>query len=279
MGTRSMFGPQVLASRASAPSFSFGTGPSRIMLTAGSIPKGPLRPSVANSSSKTPGPIYNPRPTTKWLGDGPRAGFGTEVQRPVPTTADISKHTGKSLEPGPGTYALAPSIGPQALAGKRSNQAYSFGHDKQRVPPGAFTDDPGPVYDVPQSATARGPRHNAAYSFGSSIQRPSARLNRTPGPGQYAIPPTLGPQVSSDHRSQAVVGFGQPSMKGEVGRPLGLGTAAQTPGPKYAYAVSNGKQQLTGFRSMPVMAFPRAQRFTVADLAGAFTPGPGDYLV
>ena len=104
-----------------------------------------------------------------------------------------------------------------------------------------------------------------------------ARSERVPGPGQYSIPVALGPQISSAHKSGQVIRFGQPPP-GVIGRPLQLEGAA-SPGPKYTHDKAHGKQNLAGRRTMPVMAFPRAQRFTVNDLAGAHTPGPGDYVV
>ena len=80
LGTRSTFGRQVLGGRTSEPSFSFGSAPARIALPAGSQRKGAeLQPSVAVSSQKNPGPIYNPK-GHKPMGDGPRHVFGTEVR-------------------------------------------------------------------------------------------------------------------------------------------------------------------------------------------------------
>ena len=80
LGTRSTFGRQVLGGRTSEPSFSFGSAPARVALPAGSQRKGAeLQPSVAVSSQKNPGPIYNPK-GHKPMGDGPRHVFGTEVR-------------------------------------------------------------------------------------------------------------------------------------------------------------------------------------------------------
>ena len=220
-GSRSTFGTQVLGGRDSAPSFSFGSAPARIALSAGTQRKlSELQPSVAATSTKTPGPIYDAKPTRKWLGDGPRHGFGTETQRPPPRTGlDISKTTGKSTTPGPGTYPLHGAMGPQPLAGTRGNPMYSFGQAKQRVPPGSTTSDPGPVYDVPASATARGIVIRATYSFGTEVRDRVHKPDRVPGPGQYKIPNALGPQFHSQHKSGAVVGFGVPSVRRRPARP------------------------------------------------------------
>ena len=80
LGTRSTFGRQVLGGRTSEPSFSFGSAPARVALPAGTQRKGAeLQPSVAVSSQKNPGPIYNPK-GHKPMGGGPRHVFGTEVR-------------------------------------------------------------------------------------------------------------------------------------------------------------------------------------------------------
>ena len=79
LGTKSTFGTQTLGGRASAPSFSFGSAPARIALSGGSQRRAELQPSVAASSQKNPGPIYNPK-GNKPMGDGPRHPFGTEVR-------------------------------------------------------------------------------------------------------------------------------------------------------------------------------------------------------
>ena len=156
LGTRSTFGRQVLGGRTSEPSFSFGSAPARVALPAGSQRKGAeLQPSVAVSSQKNPGPIYNPK-GHKPMGDGPRHVFGTEVRAsrtlalalafslttptsthtmwcgspldraprlphqtqrpPAKTNGEVSKVTGLSMSPGPGTYALQGAFGPQYLA-------------------------------------------------------------------------------------------------------------------------------------------------------------------
>ena len=131
-GTRSYMGAQVLSHKASSPSFSFGSSPSRVQVTIErSASKDLLMPSVASSKEKTPGPIYNPLPARRYLGDGPRHVFGTEEQRPP--LARVSKSTGKSSTPGPGAYAVPSSMGHQSLGLRASSSAYSFGLSRQRV--------------------------------------------------------------------------------------------------------------------------------------------------
>ena len=86
-GTRSTYGPQTLSSRRSGPSFSFGTGPARappaLEVDLGMLRAGLLPAASVNTRASTPGPIYKPQPTRKWLGDGPRPSFGSQEQRPA----------------------------------------------------------------------------------------------------------------------------------------------------------------------------------------------------
>jgi len=61
-GTRSMIGPNQVRSRTkSSPSFSMGTSERE-------KPKQPI----------SPGPVFYPKPTSKWLGDAPSYSFGGE---------------------------------------------------------------------------------------------------------------------------------------------------------------------------------------------------------
>ena len=66
--TRSTCGAQVLSHKSSGPSFSFGSGPARIQFT-GAAARGPqiLQASVPSGGDQSPGPIYNPAPSRKWL--------------------------------------------------------------------------------------------------------------------------------------------------------------------------------------------------------------------
>jgi len=158
------------------------------------------------------------------MGDGPRHPFGTETQRPpAMTNSEVSKTTGQSMSPGPGTYALQSAFGPQYLGRCRNLPHYSFGFEKQHTASSRNTCDPGPVYDVPQAATRCGNIVRATYSFGTGPQRgQAARSERVPGPGHYRIQAALGPQVASVHKSGMVVGFGVPSAQGTTGRPMAL---------------------------------------------------------
>ena len=141
------------------------------------------------------------------------------------TYGETSTSTGRSTSPGPGSYTLQSAFGPQHLGRCRNLPHYSFGFEKQHTASVRNTCDPGPVYDVPQAATARGTVVRPTYSFGTQRQRGAElRRERVPGPGHYRIPVALGPQVASVHKSGMVVSFGAPSH-GSAGRPMALWTS------------------------------------------------------
>ena len=107
---------------------------------------------------------------------------------------------------------------------------YSFGFEKQHTASTRNTCDPGPVYDVPQSATRCGNVVRATYSFGTGPQRgQAARSERVPGPGHYRVQAALGPQIQAGYKSGMVVGFGVPSAQGTTGRPIATTEGQHTP--------------------------------------------------
>ena len=196
-GSRSMCGTQVLSQKSSSPSFSFGSSPARLALHSSKASKPVCLQASVSESVITPGPVYNPVPTTKWFGDAPHASFGTQRQRPVTSASQVSSLTGKSNVPGPGTYGMQSSIGVQSLGRCRSNNSWTFGHAKQHEPePRPLS--PGPVYEIPSKVTRGGRMQRSAYSFGSEARcGPTNSRARTPGPGAYNCKPSIGMQVSS----------------------------------------------------------------------------------
>lgn len=204
-GSRSMCGAQVLSHKSSSPSFSFGSGPARLSLTglSASASKAAVLQPSSSEPQLTPGPVYNPVPSSKWLGDAPHASFGTQRQRPVTAASEVSSFTGKSNLPGPGTYGAQSSIGTQSLARCRSNTAWSFGQSKQHEIANNPSLSPGPVYVVPSKVTRGGRLVRSAYSFGSEARCGSANpRTRTPGPGTYNVRSGLGAQVGHPRRGR-----------------------------------------------------------------------------
>jgi hypothetical protein len=277
-GTRSYCGAQILSHKTSAPSFSFGTGPSRLTFT-GAAARGDqtLQASVSSGGAISPGPIYNPTPQSKWLGDAPTPVFGTEEQRPPSSVSrDISKLTGKSTLPGPGHYPLPSSMGKQALGRSHSSSLYSFGNQPQRVSAAKATPSPGPVYEP--KGTIRGSSEKQAFSFGNDVRKARDAGSRTPGPGTYVLKPALGTQPSSQSRSGMIIGFGTPNANSSRSMLPYEGRAS--PGPIYQNAVACRKQALSTKRSYPNMVFSRANRFAMyGGVANDPGPGPGEYIV
>ena len=278
-GTRSMCGSQVLSHKSSAPSFSFGSAPPRLTFTgAAARGKQTLQASVSSGGASSPGPIYNPSPASKWLGDVPHAQFGTQQQRP-PSSAgqEISKLTGKSNLPGPGAYTAPSAFGKQALGRSHSYSMYSFGNQRQRESAAKMTPSPGPVYDP--KGSYHGSLERPQYSFGNDVRTKNRDASmRTPGPGTYSLKTALGPQPSSQQRSGMVIGFGAPGANSNRGMlPL---EGRYSPGPIYMNAAACKKQALSTRRSAGKMAFSRDDRFRHSRVATAGeVPGPGEYVV
>jgi len=281
-GSKSMCGTQVISQKTSAPSFSFGSAPSRLTFT-GAAARGnqTLQASVSSGGAASPGPIYNPAPTSKWLGDGPHAKFGTQEQRPSPGVGgEISRITGKSNLPGPGSYPMPPSVGKQSLGRCHSFSMYSFGTQRQRESAAKATPSPGPVYE-PKGTKYGAPNQekDRSYSFGNDARVAHGSSLRTPGPGTYNLKSSVGTQVDSQARSAQQLGFGPPAPDGARGiLPL---EGRQSPGPIYMNAPACKKQSLSTKRSAAHTAFTHANRFNDGSTGVVSTPGPGpgEYVV
>lgn len=281
-GTRSMFGPsQVLSQKSSSPSFSFGSSPSRLTFT-GAAARGDqtLQASVSSGGAASPGPIYNPSPVSKWLGDAPTPKFGTQEQRPATGAAaqEISKITGKSNLPGPGSYPQPASVGKQPLGRCHSFSVFSFGNQRQRESAAKATASPGPVYEP--RGTKYGSMDRAAYSFGNDVRSKNRDAAiRNPGPGVYNYKSSMGSQVNSDQRSAPIASFGTPG-RGDGGRGILPLEGRASPGPIYMNSQGACRRQaLSSCRSGEVAAFPRAERFKQGELGSIPHPGPGEYIV
>ncbi|KAL1518735.1 hypothetical protein AB1Y20_003020 [Prymnesium parvum] len=280
-GSRSMCGTQILSQKATSPSFSFGSGPARLSLQSSRPSRKTALLASVHGTSATPGPIYNPALTSKWLGDAPTASFGRAQQRPayiVPSGPhEVSSVSGKSFMPGPGAYTLHSSIGPQTLTRCTTPASYSFGAAGKHAPPEELS--PGPVYEVSSMITKRGNMQRPSYSFGALLRRStsSPACRESPGPGMYDTYSSFGQQGNSQRRSSQRIGFGGVTH-GERGLHV---MDQQSPGPIYASDEPACRRQVTSMkRSAPEFGFSRAAR--VMDRArrdASSTPGPGDYLI
>jgi len=278
--TKSMNGSQVLSQKATSPGYSFGSGPARIQFT-GAAAHGSqtLQASVPSGGDQSPGPIYNPAPASRWIGDAPHPHFGTQQQRPLTgaAAAEISKLTGKSTTPGPGAYPQPASVGKQPLARCHSYSQFSFGTQRQRESAAKATPSPGPVYEP--RGSRNGSMDRASYSFGNEIRVKNRDPSlRTPGPGNYNAKSAFASQVLSDQRTQPSAAFGTPSAGSSASRGILPLEGRASPGPIYMNAAACRKQTLSDKRSAPVGVFSRATRFPGANGANA-TPGPGEYII
>jgi hypothetical protein len=278
--TKSTCGSQVSSMKSSSPSFSFGSGPARIQFTGpASRSAQTLQASVPSGGDQSPGPIYNPAPASKWMGDAPHSHFGTQQQRPMTGAmqTDVSKLTGKSNTPGPGAYPQPAAVGKQPLGRCNSYPTFSFGTQRQRESAAKATASPGPVYE-PRGARY-GSMERSSYSFGNEIRQKNRDPSlRTPGPGNYNSRSACGTQVYSLQRTAPASSFGPAPAKMKVGRgelPL---EGRSSPGPIYMNAPACRKQTLSDKRSAANAAFSRAQRFAGLGGTGA-SPGPGEYIV
>jgi len=202
-----MFGEQLLSSRTTGPAYSFGSSPARVTLMverkrgrgAGLVPSVPMS---TRAGLPAPGPIYNPTPTSKWLGDAPHHAFGKAEQRPpMPQVKDASKRTGKSNAPGPGSYESEPSLGHQIETRRPNSSSYTFG---QNLEGGTFrekiqTISPGPKYAPPPWNNKTGGRGLTVFSFATDSRdgvylASRKRVNATPAPGYYMYMSGMGSQ-------------------------------------------------------------------------------------
>ena len=252
-------GTQYDSRKESAPSFGFG-----------SAPIGSQSPSKEVGLS--PGPIYLPSPRDR---RGPAFTFGTGG------AAAPSRRAGAA--PGPGEYEVRESVG-QVHASSTSHTAPQYGWGTGGRHQAAIGSRPvsqacGEFYELsesigPQPVSTK--KNVSAFAFGTSKRFDSG--NRTanpsaanPGPGAYKLGNSTGVQVSSDFKSNPIVGFG----RAERFRPR-----TSVEGGKHVKIRSSvGPQVLSEQRSKPQYGFGSARRFDHdrPNTAAASTPGPGSY--
>jgi len=179
-------GIQPLSTNDSAPIFSFG--------------KNDGGQSTGLISRSSPGPVYRPNPTSKWIGDAPHAKFGSHRQRPdfISYSAERTNLEGRVLSPGPAAYGCASSMGKQSLTRNRSSGGFSFG-------------PPSPLRQSRSQGTLPlGGRQRRA--FGSGSPGPGSYcfqpLPKTPGPGRYETESSLYDQASSRNATLSSFSFG-----------------------------------------------------------------------
>jgi len=210
-GTRTLIGPGLVNSKnASSPSFSMGTSE---------------RPKPRHPVS--PGPVFYPKPTSKWLGDAPSYSFSGEfgpepaLRQQEPPEGTLTKEQIALLKedttpiprrfngagapannPGPGQYRVHAQFGfgrsfakcpytQQILSKNRSSPQFSLA--TRARPPRAVTVSPGPAaYTTGNTAVGRQPqarhRSHGGFAFGGEQRGYQMPYKyTTPGPGAHVV--------------------------------------------------------------------------------------------
>lgn len=274
---RSLLGSQAESRHESAPSYGFGTSQRS---AAAKMYQGPGS-DKGRPARLSPGPIYA---SPQSLG-GPKFSFGTG---PAAGSCGAAPSRGSAQMPGPGEYALAQSVGPQASSLARSAPSYGWGSNVRDTGGGdGKANAAGASYDLnasvgPQSLSSK---HNApAFAMGTAQrfgeQRGEMRrMAAAPGPGSYALPEAVGASHESTKKSMPAYGFGTSTrMQANKVYWQGKTTAAEgtsTPGPSYQLKSSVGGQVQSDRRSRHGFGFGSASRF--GETSKQRTPGPGEY--
>ena len=208
-GTRSTFGSQTSSRRSSAPSYGFGSGTREVAskvfvsqehakLETGKGVPGPatytLTASVAKQESST-------------KASAPNYGFGTGERWMKPS---------KDTAPGPGQYDMTGGVGPQTSSARTSAPKYGFGSATREHVEKVYIEEefnkadfgrnsPGPC--APYQTTnaigkqvLSGKAGQPTWVIGNAERFSMDHVKRSagaPGPGAYALPAAVGPQVAS----------------------------------------------------------------------------------
>merc|ERR1711934_233224 len=256
-GSRSQFGTMTLSNKVSSSAYSIGT---EQRTDRGAIPV-------------SPGPVYVPKPTSKWLGDAPAYSMGTS-KRPV-----MNKHS--RFVPAPDTYKMSNSVGRQVESARYTSPRVGIGtegrqqHTGKRNPVYADTLFPSVPSVGPQLISAK--RSYPTVKIGTDSRFRAGADDGPPGPGNYKSRSSVGRQVTSYQRSSPVRTFGvRHSPKANcTGSDI---STVVSPGPAgYRLRDSLGRQVNSKQKSSSNFTFGSASRFSSKDLGG--TPGPGAYTV
>jgi len=256
-GSRSQFGRMTLSQKASSASYSIGTE-QRV---------------DRNGVPVSPGPVYIPKPTSKWLGDAPSYSMGTSER---PTMNSHSRYV-----PAPDAYRMKQSVGNQVESARFTSPRVGIGtegrqqHTGKRNP--VYTDALFPTVESlgPQLMSSK--RSYPNVKIGTDSRFRAGADDGPPGPGNYKSRSSVGRQVTSYQRSSPVRTFGvRHSPKANcTGSDI---STVVSPGPAgYRLRDSLGRQVNSKQKSSSNFTFGSASRFSSKDLGG--TPGPGAYTV
>merc|ERR1711988_323822 len=256
-GSRSQFGRMTLSQKNSSACYSIGT---EQRVDRGMIPN-------------SPGPVYVPKPTSKWLGDAPSYSMGTS-ERPV-----MNQHS--RYVPAPDAYTMKQSVGEQIESARFTSPRVGIGtegrqqHTGKRNP--VYSDSLFPRVDAVAPQLMSQKRSYPTVKIGTDPRFRSGPDDGAPGPGNYKSRSSVGRQVSSYQRSMPMRTFGvRHSAKANVID--GDISTVVSPGPAgYRLRDSLGKQVSSKTKTAALFSFGTASRFSGKEVAG--TPGPGAYTV
>lgn len=257
-GSRTQFGPMVPSTKTSSAQFSIGTE-KRIARTAG--------------ETLSPGPVYVPKPTSKWLGDSPAYSMGTSQR--------IAMGGSTRYVPGPDVYSSKSSVGYQVESFKTTSPTIGIGtegrqqHTGKRNP--IYSDSLFPAVSSLSNQLLSNHRTFPHGKIGTDSRFREHNSEQGPGPGNYKSKSSLGTQQSSQNKTGARKTFGvRHSMKANN---AGSSASGQTPGPAgYRLRDGIGRQISSKNRSSATFSVGTAQRFQRVN-AQHVSPGPGAYTV
>tara|TARA_B110001452_G_scaffold254608_2_gene246323 strand:- start:365 stop:1282 length:918 start_codon:yes stop_codon:yes gene_type:complete len=298
---KSMMGSQANSRLRSAPSFGFGTE-ERSKVGGG-------KQFVSKESAKdkfgtmSPGPIYYPASSSLGYPSSPSHSFGASHRYTMSTRTT-------NASPGPGTYAMATSVGAQRDSQRHSYSSWGFGTSTRADQAKVFVssrhakgvteniDSPGPgAYPHGGSMSRQNDsrKHSSqGYGMGTNERFFYAKeslkeaRNGAPGPGAYNLVGASGKQALSSKTSYPISSFTK-ADRDRTARAVYLGPKQQSafwgrgsPGPAvYGAPNSVGMQVSSVRKSAPRCGFGTAERFGYMDnaLKAMATPGPGTYSI
>merc|ERR1711988_709452 len=245
-GSRSQFGRMTLSQKNSSACYSIGT---EQRVDRGMIPN-------------SPGPVYVPKPTSKWLGDAPSYSMGTS-ERPV-----MNKHS--RYVPAPDAYPMKNSVGEQVESARFTSPRVGIGtegrqqHTGKRNP--VYSDSLFPRVDAVGSQFMSSKRSHPTIKIGTD-PRFRGTEEGPPGPGNYKSRSSVGRQVDSYCRTMPSRTFGlRHSSKANVVE--GDISTVVSPGPAgYRLKDSLGRQVSSKNKSSSNFSFGSASRFSAKESA------------
>merc|ERR1711998_417734 len=256
-GSRTQFGRMTLSQNESSAAFSIGTE----------------QRGEKALGQQSPGPVYVPKPTSKWFGDAPNYSMGTS-ERPV-----MNKHS--RYVPAPDAYTMKQSVGEQVESARFTSPRVGIGtegrqqHTGKRNP--VYSDSLFPRVDSVGPQIFSSKKSYPPVKIGTDPRFRASADEGAPGPGNYKSRSSVGKQVTSYQRSAPIRTFGvRHSPKANCSD--GDISTVVSPGPAgYRLRDSLGRQVNSKAKTAAHFSFGTASRFSSKETAAG--PGPGAYTV